>query len=65
MCVLNIGICPSGTAIGDVAISPTQAHQVAECSNQGKCNRNTGNCTCFAPFSGAACNECKFSHHCS
>ena len=29
---------------------------MAECSNQGKCNRTTGICECFAPYEGVSCN---------
>jgi len=54
-----IGICPSGKAIGDMPTSFNSAHKIAECSNQGKCNRDTGKCECFAPFSGEVCNKCK------
>ena len=50
-------ICPAGRAIGDLATSSNTAHALAECSNRGKCNRATGQCECFSPFEGAACNE--------
>ena len=48
-------VCPTGKAVGDLAVSPTVAHLPAECSNQGTCNRNTGVCNCFYPFTGPAC----------
>ncbi len=35
------------------------AHANAECSNMGKCNRATGECQCFKPFTGAACEKSK------
>lgn len=30
-------------------------HTAVECSNQGKCNRNTGKCECFDGFEGDSC----------
>jgi hypothetical protein len=53
----TVEVCPAGPAIGDLASAPTQAHALAECSNRGKCNRETGACECYAPFGGSACNE--------
>lgn len=49
--------CPVGKAVSDLPTSQTRAHAHAECSNQGRCNRNTGACTCYPPFEGDACNE--------
>jgi len=31
------------------------AHDYAECSNKGVCDRSTGNCQCFDGYSGSAC----------
>jgi hypothetical protein len=31
------------------------AHDYAECSNKGSCDRATGNCQCFEGYSGSAC----------
>lgn len=52
-------VCPSGRALGDLPTSSTAAHAIAECSNQGACNRATGVCDCYPPYGGAACNESK------
>ena len=52
----NVGVCPAGKAIRDRPIG-NEAHAVAECSNQGICERNTGVCKCFPPFTGESCNE--------
>jgi hypothetical protein len=41
------------------------AHQDLECSNQGTCNRNTGTCSCFSGFSGAACSRTACHNRCS
>ena len=50
--------CPVGLAIGDVPLLPQVAHQSAECGNQGICNRTTGVCDCFPPYTGTACDKC-------
>jgi len=33
------------------------AHEYAECSNKGLCDRNTGMCECLPGYDGAACNR--------
>lgn len=52
-------VCPAGKAIGDIPTGVNKAHDLAECSNQGLCDRSTGICKCFAPFGGSACERCK------
>lgn len=47
--------CPTGTAWADKAYATDKAHQVAECSNAGICDRISGTCKCFDGFTGAAC----------
>ena len=50
-----------GRAIGGLAKTKTSAHyEIVECSNMGVCDRMTGTCKCNSPFTGAACNLCKF-----
>ena len=44
--------CPSDKAWADVPLSNTVAHQLAECSNRGTCNRGTGECICQPGFTG-------------
>lgn len=41
------------------------AHILAECSNQGKCNRQTGECECNPMFTGSACQRTKCPNDCS
>lgn len=36
-------------------IVTNSAHDYAECSNKGSCDRATGNCQCFEGYSGSAC----------
>jgi len=63
MCFL--GTCPSGLAWGDLPTSSSNAHELAECSNRGICNRNSGECTCFAGFVGGACQRTGCPNDCS
>lgn len=53
--------CPFGKAwFGkprfDSLLNRFVAHDMAECSNRGICDRSTGQCECQADFTGAACN---------
>lgn len=58
-------VCPSGKAIADIPSSATQAHSSAECSNRGICNRETGECKCFYPFIGFACEKMSCPNSCA
>jgi hypothetical protein len=51
----NVKQCPLGPAWFDEAVTPTTAHQPAECSHMGICDRSTGKCTCRTGFTGLAC----------
>lgn len=51
----SLRTCPSGKAWFDASTSDNVAHEQAECSNKGVCNRETGICTCHAGFTGKAC----------
>lgn len=62
-CALRI--CPAGKAIGDLPSGPSNAHAPAECSNAGRCDRLTGRCECYAPFSGSACEKMSCPNDCS
>jgi len=57
--------CPSGKAISDMPTSATEAHAVTECSSAGICNRRTGQCECFGPYEGPACQRLKCPNDCS
>lgn len=52
-------VCPAGNAIADIPSTSNEAHNLAECSNHGICDRSTGECQCFEPFTGASCDKCK------
>lgn len=54
--------CPVGPAWATNAADP---HDYSECSNQGICNRATGECECFNGFDGAACSRMTCPNDCS
>jgi hypothetical protein len=59
-------ICPAGKAWSDLPkINGETAHQLAECSNQGICNRQTGRCECFPGYEGKSCNRYSCPNNCS
>lgn len=47
--------CPEGIAWADYATETDVAHDMAECSNMGLCDRTTGVCKCATGFEGVAC----------
>eukprot|EP00520_Triparma_pacifica_P009501 CAMPEP_0118644248 /NCGR_PEP_ID=MMETSP0785-20121206/6837_1 /TAXON_ID=91992 /ORGANISM="Bolidomonas pacifica, Strain CCMP 1866" /LENGTH=693 /DNA_ID=CAMNT_0006535993 /DNA_START=32 /DNA_END=2113 /DNA_ORIENTATION=- len=63
--------CPLGPAWADEATGVDAAHNMAECSNRGLCDRTKGTCTCEpGRFEGKACerrtcpNSCNFRGRC-
>jgi len=71
--------CPFGKALAGISrpstspsLSPSlslslsqSSHNETECSGTGVCNRQTGECMCFSPFTGAACDRMKCPNDCS
>ena len=49
----------------DVATAFDTAHARAECSNAGICDRNSGQCQCFPPWTGSACDRMRCPNDCS
>eukprot|EP00753_Platysulcus_tardus_P000084 PLAT10071.2.p1 GENE.PLAT10071.2~~PLAT10071.2.p1 ORF type:complete len:670 (-),score=206.73 PLAT10071.2:72-2081(-) len=49
--------CPTGIAWSDVATGNDDAHNSAECSNMGLCDRTTGLCSCRSGWEGSACDR--------
>lgn len=47
--------CPFDLAWADIATAVDTAHNSAECSNMGVCDRTTGVCQCRSGFEGVAC----------
>jgi hypothetical protein len=58
-------ICPYGVAWSDEAIGTDKAHQLAECSNRGNCNRLDGRCKCMAGFTGTSCERLECTSNCN
>lgn len=58
--------CPTGTAAWvDKAVADDDAHNaLLECSNAGLCNRDTGVCQCFEPYTGDACQRTVCPYNC-
>jgi len=57
--------CPSGKALAVAPLYSQYAHRKVECSNAGICDRATGTCKCFPPWTGAACNRMRCPNDCS
>lgn len=55
----NQRVCPFGKAWGDMPTGTDEAHQIAECSNMGHCDRTTGFCHCNDGFRGNSCEYMK------
>jgi hypothetical protein len=51
----SLKVCAFGKAWSDIATGVDIAHNEAECSNMGLCNRETGLCLCREGFDGNAC----------
>jgi hypothetical protein len=58
-------VCPAHRAWSDVPTSSSLAHNLAECSNRGVCNRVSGVCDCFPGFTGPACQRNACPNDCS
>ena len=57
--------CPAGKAWADIPSSPTTAHTMLECSGRGTCDRESGQCECYAGFTGEACGRNTCPNDCS
>jgi hypothetical protein len=57
--------CPFGHAWADVATGANVAHNYAECSNRGECDRKSGECACNEGFSGHGCSRHACPNGCS
>jgi len=56
-------VCPFGTAWG---VNTAQSNRpYRECSDQGVCNRGTGECECFEGFTGSSCQRTTCPSSCS
>ena len=52
----SLKACPVGLSWASATLlGNNDAHPLMECSNRGVCNRDTGECECYPPFEGMAC----------
>ena len=56
---------PYSEAWVDVATGDQDAHNYAECSNKGACDRKEGTCKCYAGYEGKACQRTACPSGCS
>lgn len=57
--------CAYGWAWVDTASGNDNAHNYAECSNKGVCDRKTGQCKCYDGYEGKACRRSSCPNDCS
>eukprot|EP01040_Poterioochromonas_malhamensis_P003664 gene3664-3914_t len=61
----SLRLCPFDKAWADQAQGIDNAHNLAECSNMGTCDRTTGLCVCREGFEGIACERQSCPNHCN
>ncbi len=61
----SLRTCPSGKSWFGIPSSTTAAHDLTECSGNGACQRDLGECLCFPPWTGAACDRVECFNQCS
>jgi len=61
----SLRTCPTGNAWIDTPKNTNEAHQTAECSNRGSCDRETGLCECYPGYDGKACERMACPNDCS
>lgn len=57
--------CPMHKAWFGSVVNSNDMSPVKECSNAGTCNKKTGECDCYHPYEGHACERMKCPHGCS
>ncbi|CAM9140099.1 unnamed protein product, partial [Discosporangium mesarthrocarpum] len=60
----SLVVCPYGPAWSDSATGVDDAHNPAECSNRGLCDRETGMCLCDPGFEGQDCSRRSCPNNC-
>ncbi len=57
--------CPRGRKLSSIANDTDTAHNIDECSGNGWCNHETGECSCAIPFTGNDCSRFKCNNNCN
>ena len=62
----SLRTCPTDIAwVSSVAKNHDDVHPIAECSNQGLCDRKSGTCACFPGYEGTACQRTTCPNDCN
>jgi len=61
----SLHTCPQDYAWVGSVVNANDLHPVAECSNRGMCNRQTGECDCFTGYEGLACQRTTCLNNCN
>lgn len=61
----SLKICPKGIAWSDMPTGTDTAHALAECSNRGICDEQSGLCACAEGFEGGACERLACDNLCN
>lgn len=57
--------CPVGKSLAKPNFAGNFSRPLAECSDRGVCDRNSGQCKCSPPFSGTSCEKIWCPNDCS
>lgn len=61
----SLKTCPHGKSFSGAAIGANSHDVQAECSNQGLCDRSTGQCKCFPGYTGKGCRRTVCPNDCN
>ena len=61
----SLRTCPMDIAWIGLLANANGMHPPVECSNEGMCNRETGECACFTGYEGIACQRTACPFNCN